>query len=519
MPKGLLLFLASVFVLLSVLLPRRDGRAKKAFAPLADRGSWPAWMVLFLVAFLLRAWFGPFAPHHVNGQGPMWIGAVAEDSSMLTPYGPGYVELFSLFRAESPMTDSVIFWTNAFLSALAAPLVAGLGLALGLSNRLALLAGFWVALDSVSIRMGATEAYFSAIVALTLASSLSFAIAAEDLLRRRAGRALCLLIAGILFATQAARIHPIAWGPALATALSLGVSGLVRRGERNVVSAKDVALWALVVPAAIALVIIAVFLWTTPATRMRMTGHVSNHFGIRESLQMLGRQLGDLGLVPGLILALVALRLARPRVILWPALLCFLAALSTFKIYGQSELWLQSYLRVWLAFPLLAAVSLIPPRVARQGAFPWVAGLFGMGLLVWNRQTILERTTEQGEYRFFRAAIGRLPEGCTLAYLPRQEKRIVLLPEQMLPPKGAERRRVLHIESAADARILSQGSACFAYARTSICSSQEARRVCEDIEKGISLVPQAETSLPAAPSYDGLPYDTERVSIGLFLRK
>jgi hypothetical protein len=57
---------------------------------------------------------------------------------------------------------------------------------------------------------------------------------------------------------------------------------------------------------------------------------------------------------------------------------------------------------------------------------------------------------------------------------------------------------------------------CVFYVRTSVCTSDEGRAACDAVEHGPrGLIPVARTTLPAAPSYTGLPYDRPAVEVAI----
>lgn len=52
---------------------------------------------------------------------------------------------------------------------------------------------------------------------------------------------------------------------------------------------------------------------------------------------------------------------------------------------------------------------------------------------------------------------------------------------------------------------------CLYYVHTSLCSSAEGRPACEAIESRLTLTPVARVSLPARPSRESIPYDSDPV--------
>src|SRR4029079_12817816 len=69
---------------------------------------------------------------------------------------------------------------------------------------------------------------------------------------------------------------------------------------------------------------------------------------------------------------------------------------------------------------------------------------------------------------------------------------------------------------ATSADLTSAPGDCLFYVRSSLCSSAEARSLCERLESEAQLEPLASQVLPALPSYTGLPYDRSEVEVALF---
>jgi hypothetical protein len=69
-----------------------------------------------------------------------------------------------------------------------------------------------------------------------------------------------------------------------------------------------------------------------------------------------------------------------------------------------------------------------------------------------------------------------------------------------------------------DVALARGGGGCLYYARTSLCASVEGREACEAIERDprLSPVEEGRASFPAAPSFDALPYDRDRVEVVWF---
>lgn len=487
--------------------------AQKGLRTTQGRREWCVLTILFVVALGLRLGLGPFAPHHVNGQGPLWILMASADPTRLSGYGPGYVELFSFICAMfPPHPDTAIFVLNACFSAIAAPLVYVLARKLGLDARRALVAGAWTTVDAVALRFGATEAYFPAIITLSLIAYGLFASAARRSWTKERIEAIGLAFVGALVCTQAARIHPIAWGPiAIAplfvAALPAGVKNAYPRGEEWVRRGTRIL--------AVAMLVVGVLLLTSGHLLALVAGGVREHWDPQGGAVMATdwvRRLVTYGL-PVLILVVAA---AKPRGVIVPAIAAFLALVATRNAYGQSPIWIASYDRLWLAPMLLLLVALIPRAFARtHRAWVWL-GLTTVCVFVAGLPTVYERTTEQLEYAFFRTAFTALPEGCRVVHVPRVGRRIVMLPEYAMKTLSDARLPVVAVSSADDVRRLQLSEPCLRYARTSICTSDEGRAACEAVEHDLHLVPIVEADLPAKPSHYTSTYDRDVVKIGLF---
>ena len=457
-------------------------------APAASRFEWRAALALFAAALALRLALGLWGPLHVNGQGPLWIRGALAEPALLDGYGPGYRELFSLpARLVAAAPDRAIFALNAALSALISPLAFALARALGIDRRRALAPALLLALDAVMIRGAATESYFPALIALTLGAQLLLVLAAREPSRSRA-RSSLLALAGALLAAQAARIHPVGWGPLALTPLVVLAAGPRARSlaARVVVGASAALLVALAIAATSGLGLLAPF--------AEVARHGRSHGGL----------LGPVASMLLLAAALPLLALARPRPCVIAAGAHLALLLLTRRVYAQSALWQASYDSLYLALPLIGLAALVPAGIARARAAPALA-LAALGLLALReRAAFTPRTTEQREYSWLRSRIAALPEGCALVHVARAGDRRLFLPDYR--PPGA---RAFSVEDAEGALMARARSRCVVYARTSLCSSEEGRARCDAIEAAgeIGWRELDQASFPAAPSFDALPYD------------
>lgn len=465
---------------------------------------------LFIGSLLLRCLFGPFGPHHVNGQGPTWIVGAHSDRTLLVGYGPGYYEVFSfLCQAFPTHPDTAIFVANMILSALAAPLLFALARHIAISARPAAWAGAIVALDAISIRCGATESYFTPIITITLAASV-FYLWSFDCLQKKPARfqGLGLALLGVMLTVQAARIHPVAWGP-LALGPAYLLAGSVKPSKLNP------WVWRMGVTCALALLVFVLVVVTSGRVFVSAMGNVNKYWNAQTFVETIVRAAGEY--VPFVfVLGIALVCTVKPRGLLVPASASCAALLATRNIYAQSPIWIASYDRLWLAAPLLALSSMIPnawfrPRTMRFG---FVGALLLFFVSGWS--TMRDRTTEQLEYSFFRDAFSSMPSDCRVIHVSRVAKRIVVLPEYAAPRADRSSRSVVHVTSPAEVQALLQPGACLRYARTSLCTSEEGRPLCTAVENEMKLVPIVEKDFPAKPSHITSTYDRDRVQVGWF---
>lgn len=467
-------------------------------APAASRFDRRAPLALFAAALALRLAFGLWGPLHVNGQGPLWIRAALAEPALLDSYGPGYRELFSLpARLFAAAPDRAIFALNAALSALASPLAFALARACGIERRPALVSAVVIALDAVAVRGAATESYFPSLIALTLGAQLLLVLAASDPARARLRSAL-LALAGALLAAQAARIHPVGWGP-----LALAPLAVLAAGPRSRARSARLALGA-----SAALLVALTIAATSGAGIVARFAESTRH----------GRSAGGLlgAVVPALVAAatLLALALVRRRWIVIAAGAHLALLLLTRHIFAKSALCQASYDSLYLALPVIGLVALVPALIARAGAAP-AAAIVALALAFFAvRETaaFTPRTTEQLEYPWLRDRIAALPGDCVMVNVLRAGERRLFLPDYR-----AHGPRPVAVESAEDMVMARAKSRCVVYARASLCSSREGRARCEAIEAAdqTAFEEMAKASFPAAPSMDSLPYDRAMIEDAL----
>ncbi len=486
--------------------------ALAAFAPRARganvaRADKIAAVALFAVALLLRLALGTWGPLHVNGQGALWVMAAAVDPVELSHYGPGYPEVFSLVAQRSPFgPDVAIFATNAVISALLPILLFALARLLGVDRRRAGLAALVLVLDPVSIRIAATESYFSAITALIAAASVAAAATAYHAARREPRRAACWALAAGLLCAQAARFHPAAWVPvALAPLAAAGAPSTSTpdgaRSRRPLRARVTLMIGVLALSGATVLITSVAEL--LHSYESMLGGDTIHGIWIRPSA--------------GLPLALAALVafvfLARPRMPFALGVLVALVLVAIRTTYGQSPLWQAGFDRFFAVPLLIGAAALVPASLARSRAFVPAGAALVAALFAWRAPAIVEaRTTDHEEYLWARRWLRDLPPSCNLVYVSVAERRVLFLPTYVTtPPLTSESARRLDGREPIHVRDVLGEPRCTFYVHTSLCESAQGRPVCADVERQLTLEPVARASFAAAPSSPYLPYDRDRV--------
>lgn len=445
---------------------------------------------LVLAALALRLLFGVHGPLHVNGTGPLWL-AGALRPELLHLYGPGYPELMALVTRLPLAPDTAIFGANALLGALVAGLAFAIGRLVGLAWSHAAIAGALLAADPVAVHMGASEAYFPGIAALTAGGAAALLLAARLALGRRFVRAAVVALAGALLCAQAARVHPAAWIPvALTPLIVLAVLGAPSLRWRLVGAAAACALVAAVTILTSGRHLASSMEWSTQGEVL--TGPLQPSWG-GVALVIGGAALA-LGWAP------------RARWLAVPAALSGCAAVLLADYYGQSAIWQQSFVRLYLTVPAVALAACVPAR-----RWLLVGGVAVAALVIGFSAVPREPTTEQLEYAWLRERLLAAEPGCRLAWLGRAGDRNMALPGFLLPgaPRGAPD-LVLH---PGGEPIFPPG--CVLYVRSSLCSSGEGRHECDAIEGRLDLEPVASVALPAVPSYRRHHYDRDALVVEL----
>ena len=456
------------------------GRRFRPVTPL-----WPA-SIVAAVALLARLALGPWGPLHVNGHGPRFVAAVTSNPGDIAAYGPGYHEIFAPIAALAPASpDWAIFAANALFSALLPPLAFVIGRMVGLGTSAAVTAAGLLAIDPVAIRMGATEAYFPAIAFLGTAGAAAMLAALFAMEAGGRWRAAALLVAAGLLVSQAARIHPCAW-VLMATVPFVVVAGDTESWRRRV----------LMILAAAA-VSGGVLLFTSATAVLDVFGNIRAGTVFRPPTPSPWPLVWIA--LPGLAYAV----LAPWRWLAVPAGIAVAAMLLTRQAFDASWIWQQSYFRLYLTLPVLAAVAAIPAAYLSRGSVVGAATLLlGLAWMGFGWPVVADRTPEHREYRLVRDHLERMPPECGVAYLPSAGRRVVRLPTYVGPPRAVIDAR----HSDAMAAAVGPGK-CLHYVHTSLCSTAEGRSECEAIERRLGLVPIAHAAFGAPRQHETFGYD------------
>jgi hypothetical protein len=441
------------------------------------RSAVSALVAVAAVALVLRLALGPWGPLHVNGHGPRFVAGAVGHPGDIASYGPGYHEIFAPVAALAPASpDWAIFACNALFSGLVAPLAFAIARMAGLAANVAFVAAFLLAIDPIAIRTGATEGYFAPIAFFGTAAGAVMLLALREMEAGGRARAGALLVAAGLLLALAARIHPCAWVlvatvPFVVLAADAGSPG---RRLVSMLAAAAVAGGVLVCTSATAL--------------LDVLGHIRTGTVLRPDLP------SPWPLVWVALLAALYAVVAPRRGLAVPAAIALAAMLLTRHAFDATWIWTQSYLRLYLTWPVLAALACVPPawlrrrRLVASAAAALVVAWLGLGWPI-----VAGRTTEHLEYRWVREELLRLPPECRVVHLAFAGRRVLLLPTYVGPARTAVamRAREAHTAEAAFAP-----GECVYYVRSSLCSTVEGRPECDAIERRLTLRPIARASFP-----------------------
>lgn len=443
-------------------------------------------------ALVLRLALGPWGPLHVNGHGARFVAGAAGNPADIAAYGPGYAEIFSPIAALTPSSpDWAIFACNALLSALLPPLALAIGGMTGVAASAAFVAAMLLAVDPVAIRMGATEGYFTAIAFLGTGASAAMLLALHE---REAGgrwRATAAILAAGLLLSEAARIHPCAW------VLMATVPFVVLAGDAGSWRRRGLVLVVAAVVSG------GVLLLTSAGVLLDVLGNIRTGTVYRPDPP------SAWPLVWIALAAVVYAALARRRWLALPAAIAVAAMVMTQQGFAASWIWQQSYFRLYLTLPLLAAIAWVLPAVLRHRSVAVAAA--SMVVLAWVRfgwPIVSARTLEHLEYRWIRAQLREIPPECRIVHLASAGPRSLMLPTYVGRPRSAvamDRRQPGTIEAAFSP------APCVYYVHSSLCSTPDGRPECEAIERRLTLVPVAAASFPVGSELETFSHDRDPV--------
>lgn len=453
-------------------------------------------LVLTAIATVLRLALGPWGPLHVNGHGARFIAGAAGSPDFIAAYGPGYAELFGPVVALLPSNpDRAIFACNAVFSAAMPALWFVIGRLMALPMNVALAAATLLAIDPSAIRAGATEAYYLPIGFLCTSASAVLLLAARAFDDGRRGNATTLLVAAGMLLSLAARVHPCAW-VLMATVPFVLLAAPADDWRRRL----------LVLFAATA-VSGGVLLSTSADVVLDVLGNIRTGTIFRPDppspwplcaialgavMYAVATRRGGLALAAGVAIA---------------------AMVTTRQAFAASWIWEQAFFRLYLTLPLLAVLAWVGPPLLRRR---WIVVAATILLLVaWIRfglPNVATRSIEQLEYRWVREQIGRLPPECRLVYLGSANKRFLALPIYVAPRRETV---AMDLGRASTVEAALSPAACLVYLRTSLCSTNEGRPDCDEIERRLTLAPIASASFPAAGEFEGFPHDRDPVDVAI----
>jgi len=202
-----------------------------------------------------------------------------------------------------------------------------------------------------------------------------------------------------------------------------------------------------------------------------------------------------------------------PFVIGWIALV---AAAATGGFYAQGELWQASYVRLFLPLAAVGAVTLLAGWSPKRWLGPAVCLAWCVAVLAANSPALFRRNTEQMEYRFLVDQLGRVPGDCRLAVAGSARKRALRIPDYVSADGWQPAERTADIEDPAQLAALAADPGCLYYVRASPCSRSVHSALCQAIESTVAMERVADTRLPADPSYEAEPYESDLVEVALF---
>jgi hypothetical protein len=461
-------------------------------------------LVLLGAAMLAVALLVPGASFfHQNGHGPNWIGYALGQPC---PYGPGFAELFGwLARLRPERPEALVFAGNAVLAA-SGPLSAWIvARRTGAPRAVAWAVSAAVAVNPLLQRMAFTESYYVPYTALVLAAG-AVALSAPTLRSWSPRFVLAQAAAGLALA-QAARVHPVGWVAVAVVPLAhLAARGGWRRSVRHAAVSLGVvgAMAALGAGASIV------------ATLHGGTGdqYVPQMHGVlREDLRILRP------VAAGVVLLLVLAPAPRWRQVarvLLAAVTVVAAAMGTSLLHIDVGWVHAAHAQMFLGPFVVAAVGLAMPWLrGRKGRRIAVGVVLALGVTnaVVDARWATKLPTDALELRRALAWRDHIPPGSRLVAVETSGIMSVQLPfyggTRGSPP-------VVRLDTRdRPPDLASYGDQVF-YARTSLCSTGEARAWCDRLEWSAYLEPVDVVELPARPSTHAVTYEGTTVRVGLY---
>ena len=462
-------------------------------------------LVLLGAAMLAVALLVPGASFfHQNAHGPNWIGYALGQPC---PYGPGFAELFGwLARPRPARPEALVFAGNALLAA-SCPLSAWIvARRTGAPRALAWAVAAAIAVSPLLQRMAFTESYYVPCTALVLAAG-AIALSAPTLRAWSPRFVLAQAAAGLALA-QVARVHPVGW-VAVAVVPLMHLAG--RGGWRR--AAKHAALSLGVVGAMVALGAGA----STLATLHGGTGdqYVPQMHGVlREDLRILRP------VVAGVVLLLALAPAPRRRHIariLLAAATVMGAAMGTSLLHIDVDWVRAAHAQMFLGPFVVAAVALAMPWLrGRRGRRVAVAVVLALGATnaVVDARWATELPTDALELRRALAWREHIPPGSRLVAVETSGIMSIQLPFYGGGRDGSSPLVRLDTRDRPP-DLASYGDQVF-YARTSLCSTEQARAWCDRLEWSAYLEPVDVFELPARPSTHAVEYEGTTLRVGLY---
>lgn len=483
------------------------GPLRPRLAALRTAAPWRRALVpaaIFAATLTLRARVSPAGFFHQNGHGPAWVAHTFTGAHH--DYGTGFREVFgAVVRLTPANPDGAVFALQSLLGAAAVVALWVTARAVGAPRSLALAAAFAAAVDPVLARASRSESHYAAQTSLLFIAGALLARATGPV-RSRAFALLCVA-AGLVLA-QAMRMHPVAWVAAavVPSVMLLGPGSLRRRVTRTA--------------AGFALAGAACALFALATMRAVMGGQLGAQWAPRHAHAMLTA--AQRGALPALALAVAAGLLARspkrmiPRA-LTAVLVCAAASAANVLPPGGVPPWVGgAYVRLYAPVVVAAALAVAAEALttrARALAASCAVALAGLLFTLARGPALTHLPTDAIEQRDAMAWRAQLPTGARVVYLERAGDHIVVLPLYAgLTPRGVH---AVPLRTGEPPPALAAFGPTTYWYRSSVCASAQGAAWCDAIERANAMTPLWTKTLPASPSMPYLPYNADRVRVGL----